>query len=206
MDAVATKGEVVEAVKRETGELPTRVGELRPCYGSCQAVTLAVTQEVAQRLTTKQTIRVGLNNCRVTGKVKVTQCYRCWGYGHTAASCGGPTDRGTDCKNCGEGGHSKAECRRDKSCPLCKKTGHRAGEGAYAILRQALRDARRRNRPRLLNMTQAGTKKLKKPTVGERKEEDAQDMTSKKKGNTEASEREDVNPTEGLQNNNSNKQ
>ena len=168
MDAVATKGEVAEAVKRETGELPIRLGELRPCYGNCQAANLTVTQERAQRLITKQTIRIGLNNCGLSEKVEVTQCYRCWGYGHIAAACGGSTDRSADCKNCGGGGHSKTECKRDKSCPLCKKEGHRVGEGACAVLRQALREAKRRSRLRLQSkVAQAGARKPIKQTGGE---------------------------------------
>ena len=72
-DAVATKEEVAEAVKKETGESPVRMGELRPYYGSYQAVTLRVTQELIK----KRVIRIGLSLCGVTEKLEVTQCYRC---------------------------------------------------------------------------------------------------------------------------------
>ena len=153
MDAVATKKEVAEAVMRETGEMPVRVGELRPYYGSCQAVTLTVTPEMAQSLVKKGTIRVGLNLCGASERVVITQCYRCWDYGHIAAACGGKVDRSADCRNCGGEGHARAECKRDKNCPLCKKSGHRAGEGACGFLRRALREARLKNRRRIQGKT-----------------------------------------------------
>ena len=149
MDAVATKEEVREAVRKETGELPARVGELRPYYGSCQAVTLSVNRGAARILIAKRAIRVGLNICGVTEKIELTQCYRCWGYGHVASACGAATDRSSDCRNCGAGGHSKADCEGGKRCPLCEKDGHRAGEGTCHALRRALREARRKRQSEL---------------------------------------------------------
>ena len=149
MDAVTTKDEVEAAVRAETGEGPIKVGELRPYYGSCQAVTLTVTKEAAETLIKRKGMMVGYNWCRATERLHVTQCYKCWRYGHLAGKCASQDDRSKDCRNCGEAGHVQAQCKQQKKCPLCKKEGHRAGEGACPVLRRALKDARtdRRRQP-----------------------------------------------------------
>ena len=142
MDAVATKAEVEEAVRAETGQGPIKMGELRPYYGSSQAVTLTMTNEAAEMLTRKKGVIVGYNWCRATERIQVTQCFKCWRSGHTAKKCTNKEDRSKECRNCGEAGHIKAKCKNGKKCPLCNKEGHRAGEGACPVMRKALKDAR----------------------------------------------------------------
>ena len=146
MDAVATKQEVKEAVQKATGaaEEEVRVGELRPYYGSSQAVTVAMQQEAADRILKMREIRIGYNWCTIRKRVNIAQCYKCWHYGHTAAECDEQADRGKDCRNCGRAGHKKRECNNEKHCPLCDRAGHCAGTGACPETRQALRKARRR--------------------------------------------------------------
>ena len=61
MDAVTMKVEVEETIRAETGQRPMKIGNLRPYYGSCQVVTLAVSMEAAKTLIMKKGIIVGYN-------------------------------------------------------------------------------------------------------------------------------------------------
>ena len=178
MDAVTTKREVAEAVRSETEELPVRVGELRPYFGSCLAVTLAVTQKAAKILTQKREIRIGMNHCRIVEKVEVTQCYRCYGYGHIAAKCQDKNDKSRDCRNCGRDGHIQAKCQSKRRCLLCKKDGHRAGEGTCAALRRALREAR-------MNTRQRQHSESKRAEAAETKEETKEIQKTNGEGSTD---------------------
>ena len=156
MDAITTKKEVEAAIEKEArgSEGPLRVGELRPFFGSSQAVTVTVPEKVAETLLTSGEIRIGYSWCKVTERVNVIQCYRCWNYGHMAAECVDDTDRSKSCRNCGEMGHLRKECNKEKRCPLCRKVGHCAGTGGCPKTREALREAR-----------DAGSRATRNPTL-----------------------------------------
>ena len=143
MDAVTTKAEVSEALIEAGGKAEEmKVGELRPYYGSSQAVTVTLPEEAAEKILKKKELRIGYNWCRVIKRVEVTQCYRCWRHGHKAAACKNAEDRSNNCRNCGDKGHLQKECTLQKFCPVCKRQGHSAGTGGCPATRQALREAR----------------------------------------------------------------
>ena len=144
MDAITTREEVMAAIadKVEVRRDEIQIGELRPLYGSSQAVTVTMPVQPAEELIKKGGIRVGYNTCRVERRVALTQCYRCWGYGHRAIECKEEIDRSKDCHNCGQTGHQMKACKREKHCPLCNKDGHRAGAGICSKTRTALKEAR----------------------------------------------------------------
>lgn len=85
---------------------------------------------------------MGLNKCPIRERLKVTQCYRCWGYGHTSRDCISE-DRSGACKNCAEEGHKEAECKREPVCISCRKKGHRAGSGKCPEFKRALSRVRK---------------------------------------------------------------
>ena len=143
MDAVTTKAEVREALIEAGGmKAEPKIGELRPYYGSSLAVTAKLPEEAAEKVLKKRELRIGYNWCRVTKRVEITQCYRCWLYGHKAAECKNAEDRSKNCRNCGDQGHLQKECTLQKYCPVCKRQGHCAGTGGCPSTRQALRKAR----------------------------------------------------------------
>ena len=96
----------------------------------------------AQKLLQKGRLRVEYNWCRVEARVELTQCFKCWRYGHLAASCGAPEDRRRDCRQCGQKGHQSKECDNEKNCPVCGVAGHAAGTGRCPATKLALRRAR----------------------------------------------------------------
>ena len=144
MDAVTTKAEVVEAIGRESGvgANMVRVGELRPFFGGSQAVRVTMPEEAAKKLLQTGGIRIAYNNCRVTRRFPLTQCFKCWGYGHTASECEEAHDHGKDCRKCGRTGHVLKDCTNEKYCPICKNAGHSVGIGACPDMRRALKIAR----------------------------------------------------------------
>ena len=147
MDAVTTKDEVREALTK-AGEITSepKIGEFRPYYESSLAVTVTLPEEATEKILKSRELRIGYNWCRVTKRVEVTQCYRCWKYGHMAAQCKNAEDQSKNCRNCGDQGHWQKECTSQKFCPICDKQGHCAGTGECPAMRQALREARLRQR------------------------------------------------------------
>ena len=145
MDAIATKQEVGEAIQKASGVAKEhmRIGDLRPYYGSSQAVTVVLPEEAAEKLLKARELRIGFSWCAITRRVKIVQCYRCWHYGHTAVECKGEVDRGKDCHNCGRTGHKHRTCEYEKYCPVCNRAGHSSGTGACPETRKALKQARR---------------------------------------------------------------
>ena len=174
MDAVTTKSEVTEALKEVVGPADTertRVGDLRPYYGSSQAVTVVMPQEAADKLLQKGEIRVGYNWCTVKKRVNLVQCYKCWHYGHTAVECEEEVDRGEDCRNCGRAGHRQRDCSNRKHCPLSNRAGHCAGSGACPYMREALATARRKEEHRARRRVTTMVAPQKKAAEGEGEEE-----------------------------------
>ena len=145
MDAVTTREEVAQSIAKETSTAKEeiRVGELRPFYGGSQAATVSMPEAAAEKILKKGEVRVAYNWCRVTRRVNLLLCYKCWGYGHVAAECAAEIQHGKDCRKCGQNGHLMKECKNERHCPLCEKEGHSAGTGACPVMRRALGKARR---------------------------------------------------------------
>lgn len=78
--------------------------------------------EMAGEILKKQTIRIGSMECRVRGRIAVTRCYKCLGFGHRMIDCRGP-DRSDHCLNCYGTGHTAKDCKNDKYCSNCEKRG-----------------------------------------------------------------------------------
>ncbi|CAL1683983.1 unnamed protein product [Lasius platythorax] len=78
---------------------------------------------------------MGIENSKVARvellKARLTQCYRCWEYGHVRNNCTSNEDRSNDCCNCGGHGHTMRECGVKAHCVLCTKRGknpeHKSG-------------------------------------------------------------------------------
>ena len=144
MDAITTREEIAAAVADEAGvdgEL-IRIGQTRPFYGSSTAVTAVIPEIGAKKILQKGRIRIAYNWCRVEARVAITQCFKCWRYGHVAATCAEGEDRSKNCKNCGERGHLRKECANGKHCPVCGVEGHSAGTGRCPETRRAIRKAK----------------------------------------------------------------
>lgn len=144
MDATVTKDEVLAALKKDlTSEeiSAMTIGEVRPSRSNTATVTISATPDVAKKLLTKKTLRVGLSQGNIEERYNVVKCFKCWGYGHRAAECLNP-DRSNNCYKCGQEGHKAADCKGEEQCPLCKKKGHKAGGVGCNDRRRAVRRAR----------------------------------------------------------------
>lgn len=119
-----------------------KIGELRPNANNTQAVTVTLDKEDAEKLVKDGIIRVGVVNCTVEKRIKVTKCRRCWSYEHTATECTG-TDRSKFCYKCGKDGHAAKDCTDEVACPICQTKGHITGSGKCPAFRRALNQIRR---------------------------------------------------------------
>ena len=62
-------------------------------------------------------IQTGWKGCRYSDYINITQCYRCWKFGHIAKKCTSPNDK---CSKCA-GAHKYSECTSEElTCVNCK--------------------------------------------------------------------------------------
>lgn len=130
LDGTITKSEVQETLiqhLQDRGQMwnSLTVGDLRPAARGRQAVTVVTDTETAKQLLAMERVIMGITPCKITERLEVSKCIRCWEAGHQAKDCEG-TDRRGDCLNCGRTGHLAAKCANKAACPLCKKEGHKA--------------------------------------------------------------------------------
>jgi len=151
IDAAADKEEVLKALQaaipgdpddarvaserqaiRVTGLWATRSGQ--------QVATVHMSRAAASRI---DRIMVGWTACRVRERRKIpARCYRCHGFGHSAAVCTGP-DLSAACRRCGDDGHKEKTCTAgNERCVACERAGapgkqHRPGSGACEARRTA---------------------------------------------------------------------
>lgn len=126
LDALATKEEVVSAVRRKVGAMAqVDVAGLWTTFGDTRAARLLITKDAAAKLAEERTIQVGPVAGRVCTGEK-PKCFRCWGEGHWAGTCKGADRRGR-CYRCGQEGHLAAQCRSNEKCLDCDGEGHRTG-------------------------------------------------------------------------------
>ncbi|ERL84662.1 hypothetical protein D910_02089 [Dendroctonus ponderosae] len=92
---------------------------------------------MADTLVKEKTIRIGMVRCSMEPRI---QCPR----GHTNISHKDVhVDRSKLCFACGEEGHTAKGCEKETSCPICQKSGHRAGSGKCEAFKRLLFEDRK---------------------------------------------------------------
>lgn len=76
-------------------------------------------------------------------KAKVTQCFKCWRFGHTVGVCQSVTDMRGFCFRCGQNGHQVRECKNEYSCYPCREVGYCANHRMGGYLCQVAGIARK---------------------------------------------------------------
>lgn len=142
-----TKEEVLQSVRKSIAAEETDVIELtslRPAYSNMQIAIITTTERIAKKILNLESsrIRIGWVACRIRRWVPVTQCYKCFKYGHTSHECTGE-DLSSRCIKCGQEGHKKTECENQPKCLCCGATGHSSGTGGCKEHRKALEEARK---------------------------------------------------------------
>lgn len=92
IDAVSCKAEIEHAIKSAASDTQgsTEVTNIRPCYRNCQNATVKTSDEIADRLLHKGFEVIGLTRCKITERIEVERCSRCWAYDHSKVNCNGP--------------------------------------------------------------------------------------------------------------------
>lgn len=108
------------------------VGPLRKLPNGMRASWIRCPATSANILATKGGIRIGWAYARVDSfKIRPTQCFKCWHFGHVRGACKASTDRSGLCFRCGGAGHSYKACDSDIKCVVCADKGinaaHRLG-------------------------------------------------------------------------------
>ncbi|KAK5640678.1 hypothetical protein RI129_011489 [Pyrocoelia pectoralis] len=156
-DEITTAEEVKQALKA-TGQIRHKedliVKTLRPTRFGTQYGTIVMNRKDAEVILRQGKVKIGLNNCEIEEKIDIFKCYKCWGYGHSAAQCNGE-DRSNLCQRCTGADHIRTGCNKDPYCPLCATEGHMAGEAVCGALRRATqRPSSRGLRPSTVNREQ----------------------------------------------------
>lgn len=85
-------------------------------YNNITAI-VEMNEQIHQNILRKGFLNIGWNKCRVYDYVKVTRCFKCWGFYHIAKFC----KKNEICGNCAEN-NPTANCINDRlKCVLCMK-------------------------------------------------------------------------------------
>lgn len=128
---------------RETFTSDVHVGYFRRLVNGTRSVWVRCPAAVASGLATRGGMVIGWANVRIDDfKVRPTQCFRCWHFGHVRNTCRSTTDRTGYCFRCGESGHLIRDCTSEPKCVVCSdnkfNTGHRLGPMNCASLNRRL--------------------------------------------------------------------
>lgn len=84
---------------------------LRNCH-----VIIEVDPRTYEEIHRNEYIQTGWKGCRYSDYINITQCYRCWKFGHIAKKCNAPNDR---CSKCA-GAHKSSDCKSEEiTCVNC---------------------------------------------------------------------------------------
>lgn len=141
------------------------IGEIREAASGTRSATVRVNKHMANELTQRKYIKLGLGYSTIEERIEVKRCFRCWEHDHLAKDCKG-TDRSGLCQKCGKQGHKVKECNEEEEyCPLCQEKGHRARKTRCEKFREALkkaRDAEKKDPSRHKQENEDTTRKMEK--------------------------------------------
>lgn len=122
LDETVETQDVIDEVKNALDKADSNVDiqcRLNKSYGGCQVALIRTEERIADFLSKKGKIRIGLVNCRIREARTTTRCRKCLCYGHYESRCKGP-DRRDLCLKCGNKGHKVKDCKNPASCIICK--------------------------------------------------------------------------------------
>lgn len=147
LDEITTKEEIQNALQEATADSTVdieAIKSLKKSYGGTQTALVMLPSKTANRLLQLSKIRIGWTICRVREMIKLTQCYKCWQYGHLARTCK-EEDRSRCCLKCGAEGHKIGNCIENPQCMLCRdERNHITGSWKCAAYRKAHANALKR--------------------------------------------------------------
>lgn len=138
-DPLITQSEIRDAIASFSGcSLDfVSVGDVRRSPGGLRIAWVTCPVDVAKALASETFVTIGWSSARISGiRLKRTQCYKCWHYGHTKDFCKASIDRRGMCFRCAAPGHVAKDCVNPACCVVCKDEGlkcdHREGSSGCA--------------------------------------------------------------------------
>jgi len=127
IDALSSQAEIEQALKSDTSDIQGNldITNIRPSFGNCQNATVRTDDKIADRLLQNGYVVIGFTRCKISERIEVFRCNRCWAYDHSKKDCNGP-DRARLCLKCGQPGHKSTDCKGPNYCPLCDSQTHSA--------------------------------------------------------------------------------
>lgn len=115
-DAIAWAGDY-SPKSVEVSDIKCLLGGLRIAWVTCP-------MDLAKNLVFKDDICIGWSIVKLSNfKMKRTQCYRCWHFGHTRVTCKVSMDRAGMCFRCAGSGHLAKNCVHPPCCDVCRDFG-----------------------------------------------------------------------------------
>ncbi|KAF2903870.1 hypothetical protein ILUMI_02306 [Ignelater luminosus] len=136
LDETVTKEEIKLAIKetlsKRLKDEEYRVYTSKPnSRENGQVATVRIEIKEANKLISREKMKVGWTNCRIPEIITPTRCYKCHKYGHQARNCDVEVEpmieRNKKCLKCWQEGHAAGECKNNPYCYECNQNGHQAG-------------------------------------------------------------------------------
>jgi len=134
LDISISDGDICDAIASACKCLRSevRVGIPRRLADGTRAVWVHCPAVVANELATRGKMVIGWASVRIGSfRVRPTQCFKCWHFGHVRNTCQAKVDRTGSCFRCGGSGHTVKDCTRETRCVICQDNNidskHRIG-------------------------------------------------------------------------------
>jgi len=128
-DDSVTSAEVASAIAAIGGCVAEdiRVGRISRGPGGMYSVWVQGPARAAVKAAGAAKVGLGWASARVVLlQSRPLRCFRCLALGHVQQRCPASCDRAHCCYNCGEEGHTQADCANQAHCPACAERGLRA--------------------------------------------------------------------------------
>ncbi|CAK9834510.1 Uncharacterized 50 kDa protein in type I retrotransposable element R1DM [Anthophora retusa] len=93
-------------------------------------VVVEVTKSVRDALVEEGRVYVKWRACKVKDYVNVLRCYKCYAFGHMMREC---SVKDRLCQQCGESGHLRNDCKKERMCRNCKMKGSKCDHSVMSV-------------------------------------------------------------------------
>ncbi|EFA12485.1 hypothetical protein TcasGA2_TC001509 [Tribolium castaneum] len=110
-----------------------------------------VPAQIANTILEHKRIRIGWDWCRIEERIRLSRCFGCMEFGHTASNCKTSSSKDKEklllrCLNCGADEHTAKTCENKTKCYSCGAEGHRPSSMSCPNYKKAVNELKAKNK------------------------------------------------------------